>query len=557
MQAIEEQVRPEFKGTKKNKELASRVFDVTSATARFFSHSAPVRIGLTMLAEHFADADGDNVEKVSKAIDKALTENDHVFLRDEADDEVYFVTTRSGLPPVASAAEDSSHSFPSRFMEPPPIPEFTAPRRRPQRPPEETDIADLQDYVGEGLTGGVSDVEAEPADAQAEPADTPAEPVETISDISEATDDEIAEALNYQLAYDYSVANFGDAWMAEDKVPRLSRGDLRRIKDYIGEQDAPVSDHQIVRDLLGIRQNAQEYELHLFSVNFRLSRETRDFEFVGIPGAHYWTTAGIEAPTVAKRKASEVGQDYRVLLDLPAVPVTPEEGVIEHVLTFYEHRHGVLPLDAAFSSIIPGPVLQGQRSAIIRFESPLTNESFPIEVRFPTGNRGGFLAGFAEFFGEHLVPGAFLTIEAADEPGKYTIEFLTVSGQDRKLLVLDEKKNQYQFESRTFYCAPNEDMLISENRFPKLAGTAPLDERTRRQPELVLARAFEHVGERVDAEGDGQLMAVLDELVGAANIERPLPAELIRAIATSDDHPEFSLDPEADDVIYYRPGTDA
>lgn len=561
MQAIEEQVRPEFKGSKKNKELALRVFEVTSATARFFSHSAPVRIGLTTLAEHISSVDGDDVDKVRKAIDKALTENDHVFLREEQDDEVFFVTTRSGLPPVLSIDEDTSHSFPSRFMEPPPIPEFTPPRRRPQRPPEESEFADLQDIAGEDLTGAFADLEREavnlPADSAAAQPEAPAEPVETLSDISEATDDEIAAALKYQLAYDYSVANFGDSWMAEDKVPRLSRGDLRRIKDYIAEQGAPVSDHQIVQDLLGIRQNAQEYELHLFAVNFRLSRETRDFEFVGIPGAHYWTTAGIEAPTVAKRKASEVGQDYRILLDLPEFPETPEEGVIEHVLTFYEHRHGVLPLDGAFSTIIPGPVLEGQRSAIVRFESPLTNESFPVEVRFPTGNRGGFLAGFADFFNEHLVPGAFLTIEAADEPGKYTVEFLTVSGQDRKLLVLDEKKNQYQFESRTFYCAPNEDMLISENRFPKLAGTSPLDERTRRQPELVLARAFDHVGERVDADGDGQLMAVLDELVGAANIERPVPAELIRAIASSDNHPEFSLDPEADDVIYYRPGTDA
>jgi hypothetical protein len=183
--------------------------------------------------------------------------------------------------------------------------------------------------------------------------------------------------------------------------------------------------------------------------------------------------------------------------------------------------------------IIKGPVLPGQRSAIVHFESPQTNEKFPIEVRYPTGNRGGFLAGFAEFFQEHLVPGAFLTIEATDEPGNYTIEFLTVSGQDRKLLVLDEKRNEYKFESVTFYCAPNEDMLLAENRFPKLAGTSPLDERSRRQPELVIAKAFEHVGERVDANGDGQLMAVMDELVGAANIERPVPAIVEPALRAS------------------------
>jgi hypothetical protein len=98
-------------------------------------------------------------------------------------------------------------------------------------------------------------------------------------------------------------------------------------------------------------------------------------------------------------------------------------------------------------------------------------------------------------------------------------------------------------------------MLVAENRFPKLAGATQLDDRSRRQPERVLSHAFSFAGERIDAEGD-QIMAVMDELVAAANIERPMPAELIRAIATSEDHPEFSIDPEADDVVYYRPGPD-
>jgi hypothetical protein len=557
MQAIEEQVRPEFKGSKKNKELASRVFDVTAATARFFSHSAPIRVSLDSLAQYFAEADGDDADKLGSTIDKALSGNEHVFLRQETEEGIVFLTTRSGLSPVPEVEEDTSHSLAARLTEPPPVPEVTTPRRRPQKPIEPEPYP--ADYPELSAVDSGTDVteEVHPAAETTTPSREAAEaPVEQVSDIADATDAEIAEALRHQLAYDYAVANFGDWWMVEEKVPRLSRGDLRRIKDYIAEQGVPVSDEQIVQDLLGIRQSAQEYELHRFAVNFRLSRETRDYEFVGIPGAHFWTTAGIETPTVAKRRASEVGQDYRVLLDLTPTDLA-EEGVIEHVLTFYEHRHGVLPLDAAFAAIIKGPVLPGQRSAIVQFESPLTNEKFPIEARYPTGNRGGFLAGFAEFFQEHLVPGAFLTIEATDEPGNYTIEFLTVSGQDRKLLVLDEKRNEYKFESVTFYCAPNEDMLLAENRFPKLAGTGPLDERSRRQPELVIAKAFEHVGERVDADGDGQLMAVMDELVGAANIERPVPAELIRAIAESDDRPQFSIDPEADDVIYYRPGSNA
>jgi hypothetical protein len=562
MHATAEQVRPEFTGTKAQKALAKRVFDVTSATARFFSPVSPIAISLQSIAEFVAVQDGGDADSVASTIEAALSKNDHVFTQEEREDGLYFLTTRSGLAPVDQDAAESSHSFAKRFMDPPPVPENAPPPRRSRLDPsligigQESGDDTLKDFLTQEPEEEVETEAAEKA-ASAEP--TPPAPkadVETITNLDEATDDEISVALREQLAYDYSVANFGDEWMAEDKVPRLSRGDLRRIKDYIAEQGSPVSDYQIVQDLLGIRQSAQEYPLHLFAVNFRLSRETRDFEFVGISGAHFWTISDITTPTVANRKASEVGQDYRILLALNDEPTMAEEGVIEHVLTFYEHRHGVLPYDSNFQSIISGAVLAGQRAAVVQFESPLTNQTFPVEVRFPTGNRGGFLAGFSDFFKEHLVPGAFVTIERGEKPGTYTIEFLTVSGQDRKLLTLDEKKSQYKFESTTFYCAPNEDMLVAENRLPKLAGTSPLDDRTRRQPEKVLVNAFTFVGERMDSEGD-QLMAVMDELVAAANIDRPMPTAVIRSLATSDEHPEFTLDPEADDVVYYRPGTDS
>jgi hypothetical protein len=550
MQAVEEQVRPEFTGSKASKELAERVFDAVSKTAHFYSHSAPIYVSLDAIVSFVAGDDGDP-EQQKTGVEKALAENEHVFARVEREDGVYFATTRSGVAPIFEEPEDTAHTFEKRFQDPPPIPETVIARRTPPAMPTAAheDIA----HVAEAAPVSESPDEAVSEEAPVAHKPPPAPPVDLLTEITDASDEEIAEALKVQLAYDYAVANFGDLWMAEDRVPRLSRGDLRRIRDYINEQEAPVSDHQIVQDVLGIRPNAQEYDLHLFSVNFRLSRETRDFEFVGIAGNHLWTISGIVTPEIVGRKASEVGQDYRVLLDLEDAPADAEEGVVEHVLTHYEYRHGVLPFDAAFRSIVPGPVLEGQRSAILRFESPGTHEVFPIEARFPTSNRGGFLAGFASFFKEHLVPGAFVTIEVGESPGNYTIEFLTVSGQDRKLLKFDEKKGQYRFESQTFYCAPNEDMLLSENRFPKLSGTEPLDDRSRRQPEAVLVRTLELVGEQLD-DADGKLMAVMDEVLAVANIERPMPAELIRTIASSDDYPQFTIDPEADDVIYYQPG---
>ena len=39
--------------------------------------------------------------------------------------------------------------------------------------------------------------------------------------------------------------------MSEERVQRFSRGDLRRIEDLLREQSEPVSDRDIVQDVLG------------------------------------------------------------------------------------------------------------------------------------------------------------------------------------------------------------------------------------------------------------------------------------------------------------------
>ena len=77
MHATAEQVRPEFKGTKKQKEVADKVFEVTRATARFFSPVSPINVSLSALASHLSETDGID----AKAIDAALAANDHIFTR--------------------------------------------------------------------------------------------------------------------------------------------------------------------------------------------------------------------------------------------------------------------------------------------------------------------------------------------------------------------------------------------------------------------------------------------------------------------------------------------
>ena len=103
--------------------------------------------------------------------------------------------------------------------------------------------------------------------------------------------------------------------MMEDRVPRFSRGDLRRIKEYLQEQEQPLTDDVLVQDVLGVRPGTPDFDLMRFAVNFRLSREHREFEFVGTTNQRFWSTSGLPPIGTKRRKPNEIGTDYRHLLD--------------------------------------------------------------------------------------------------------------------------------------------------------------------------------------------------------------------------------------------------
>ena len=374
-----------------------------------------------------------------------------------------------------------------------------------------------------------------------------------VTDVADLDDDTLGAVIASQLREEITVAGFGGRWMTEEKVPRLSRGDLRRLREYLLERNEPLTDEVLLQDVLGVRPTSEEYELMRFAINYRLSREQREFEYVGTENHRYWSTSGLPTIGTPKRKASEIGTDYRFLLDDQTEPLPEGETVLEHVLTFYEYQYGVLPLNKLFESLLPKAELPDQRAAVLVFESPQNYETFFIEMHFPTGSRGGYLAGFERFFLENLVPGALFTIERSEENGHFLIEYLPVSGEDRKLLQIDEKKGRYVYRPMTFYCATQEDMVVSENRFPQLANVPVLEDRVRRRPELTLATTFERIGEQVGTSDSPKFMAMLDDLVPTCNVERPMSTELIRSIVTSGDNPSFSTDPDVEDVFYYEP----
>jgi hypothetical protein len=580
MQTEQVAASPEFSGKKDQQELARRLFTIFQARGRFFTDYAPIRLTAGQLAEFMASQSGEgDTASWTKRVTEALSASPAVFAKEGTGDEMTFATTRSGRAPVDVDVEGPNRAILiSQFTTPQPKREVAQPERR--RTPEEMLFRDTlqtdasttliwEDITPEDRRGGAAPAPATsaasaPSVAAADEADLVDDELDVLPavepaaigaavDLASASDTDIADAIRSSLSREISVAAWGDSWMAEDRVQRFSRGDLRRIEEFLREQGGVATDAEIVEDVLGIRAGAAEYEGVRFALNYRLSREAREFEYAGTDTLGVWTGANQQAIGTTKRKPSEIGQDYRFLLDYRTPDEGLEEGIIEHVLSFYEYIYGVLPLDANVATLMPKAGFADQRAARITFESPQTNETVTCELRFPTSNRGGFIAGLEDFFAENLVPGGVVTIEKTDQPNHFLLEYFRVSGEDRKLLHLDERKGKYAFRSTTYYCATQDEFVLSESRFPKLADAKPLDDRVRRKPEQVVSATFERVGENVGSATEPRYWASFDDLLAAANIERPLSAELLRDILTSGTYQEFTVDDSTEHAYFYQP----
>lgn len=363
------------------------------------------------------------------------------------------------------------------------------------------------------------------------PAPKPAEPSIPAIDLTGIEDAAIADAIETQLGADLRAARFAGQWMVEERVPRLSRGDLRRTREYIQEQEQPLTDATLVQDILNVRPNSAEFSLMQFAVNFRLSREHREFDFVGTNDQRFWSTSNLPQIGTTRRKPNDVGTDYRFLTEEAGDVAYRSVAAVDHVLTFYEHSLGLLPYDNDLRALLPKPVLEDQRSAVLTFEIPQSYTTYLVELRYPTPNRGGFLLGLDDFYAESLVPGAMLSIGATENDGHYTVEFLAAKDQNARLLELDDRRSpRYLFRPTTYTCEVAPDWLISEDRFPRLGSEKPLDDRTRRRPEAVVAATFERIG----IEDGGAYSATFDDLLAAVNIERPFSGTLLRAALDGD-----------------------
>lgn len=563
-----------FRGTPDEKQLAARLFETLISYGRFMAYDAPVRVTVASLVEFLSKEDA---EVDAQKIEAVAAANPKVFLIEERQGVPTLVTTRSGRAPI-DHAPDTRHGFAQRLMTPQPKPvmPIAPPRERPKVDEgwrdlerllpalDDLELVELEaEAPAEAAPLSVEIVTAPPAEQSAEIVEPEVEappaarvvrvPLTSPTKFNEVDNVALADLIAERLRTDSRVANFGDQWMLEERVPRFSRGDLRRLKDYIQEQEQPLTDEVLVQDVLGARPGSHDFDLWRFAINFRLTREHREFDFVGTPNQRFWSTSSLPQIGTTRRKPNEIGTDYRFLLD-----DAPDRGAyrtlksVDHILTFYEHYYGLLPYDAEIQALLPAPVLPNQRSAVLTFECPQSYTTYLVELRYPTPNRGGFILGLDDFFSESLVPGALISIERTDNDGHYLVRYIQASTQNGRLLELEDRRQRYVFRPTTYSCGVMEDAVLTEDRFPGFASEKPLDEKARRRAESVVAVTFERINRRSDGPG---FVAEFQDILAGVNVERPFSERYLRSVLDNDESGAFARDPDGNDAYTYVPGS--
>ena len=560
-----------FRGSAADKALAEKLFQVMSGYARFSSYDAPIRLSMSALSDFMGTIGSEATPEKLHSIAKA---NSSVFAVEVEGDETFLLTTRSGRSPVETST-DSDHTFAVRLMTPLPRPERTTPVRERIPAPEPSWIRDVfvpsetldlltdiaapvpevapVDEVATVVPEVVEEALVEPDVVIPAPRTITVPPVD-VQSFGGVDDLRLATAIGDRLRQDPRVANFGDDWMLEERVPRLGRNDLRRLREYLVEQEQPLTDEVLAQDVLGGRPGSPDFDQLRFAVNFRLSREHREFDFVGTVNQRFWSTSSLPQIGTTRKKPTEIATDYRVLAEDPSEQASPRSiASVDHVLTFYEYTLGLLPYDREMQGLLPAPLMPNQRSSVLTFECPQSYTTYLVELRYPTPNRGGFILGLDDFYNENLVPGALLSIERTDNDGHYLVRYIQEKPTSARMLELEDRRQRYVFRPTTYACGVVDDYLLTEDRYGNLAQEKPLDEKTRRRPESVVSVSFERIGRKLET-GTGYA-ATFNELFAVTNIERPFAEGYLRNILDSDESGAFAKDPDADDGYTYVPGT--
>ncbi|HEX5692496.1 MAG TPA: hypothetical protein VFX76_20920 [Roseiflexaceae bacterium] len=592
--------QPTFTGNADQRALAEQIFKIMRTQGSLFATDAPIRQTLGNLADFFAAQRKADPSAVRQEIEKALRQNDAIFGREEREDDVIYVISRLGA--YRPRTEDASHMFKRRLYEPDnPLPvddiSVVVTTTRPALTTVEPVF--ISDYWQQqaGVAPMPSEVEevdgvelvTEPteelvaAEATEDLVEAPAETPETAPtpaslntlmalpngvqiDLRRTADDLMGQygptlVAQFRAALESDplrrLVTFGSDVYPEAAVANFGKNDLRRVRDYIVETGEPLLDTQIISDIFYHNPRQGDYEAFRFALNYRLNRE-KDFEFVGVANARLWSTKGL--PTIGGKriKASEMGQiasyleeDFDDSLADESADTIRKNGAVHHILTFFEWEYGILPYTKALATLLPTPLLPDQRTAVLRFESPQHYTASLVELRYPTGNRGGWLQGLEDFFHERLVPGAMITIARTEEPHIFTVTYEEQAEAVERLLVLDEKKNKFAFANVPYYSAVDSDMLINQQQYGRLRNLKSLPMNERRKSDQVLQHVFETVGEPVGTRAEPRYFSTLDDLYVALNVLRPASRSYLDHLLKDGEF--FEADAGTPGAWYYTP----
>ncbi len=576
----------EWRGTEEEQQTARTVYELMAASGRFRADDAPLRQSLKSLETFFSSQPSmqlaSNAGDLASLIERSLSANGHVFAREEGDGGPYFVTTKRGIAPVAEdAAARNLHSFRSRLFEgarEPTEEDLKAIRGVARDIPEiimtvpEPVHAVFPDPISDPFEPAIFEPEPE-VESVVEPTPAPAIAVDRRVLVAGAVVDlgadpnsivenhgaQFREVLGRYLDEDFRFVQFGGEYYVEDRLERLSKGQLRDIKDYITERNEPLTDEELISDALRRPLQNADYNLWRFTINYRLSREKKDFRFVGTAQDRLWATTSLPPIGQSFRKVSELAQDYRYLTD-PELSdeesVTPASGVdasgrleMRHVLTWYESENGVLPVGRSAQLLMPDPLMDDQSVVVLRVQDPQNYATYLAELRLGGGNRGTYIAGLEELFQNTLVPGAIFSLVQGANSNEFTIEYERQPAQESRLLQWDARRERWFFGPVVYECPVDSSYLLTEERVGQLNGRKRASDADRRRPEVLLQAAFELVGERG---GDGSITALIDDLMPVMNIDRPFSRAYVQSIIESAQYPQFTLEDPSIGLAAYR-----
>jgi hypothetical protein len=173
------------------------------------------------------------------------------------------------------------------------------------------------------------------------------------------------------------------------------------------------------------------------------------------------------------------------------------------------------------AALMPSALLSDQRTTVLRFEVPQHYTSALVELRYPTGNRGGWLQGLDSFFRDYLIPGALITISRTENQHVFTITYEEQPEASDRLLVVDEKKNKLAFENVNYYCVVDTDMLLSQSQYGRLRNLKLFPMGERRKGDAMAEHVFETIGDPIGTRNEPRYRTTIEKLLVAMNILRP------------------------------------